>query len=387
MPTQSARDAATAGPAYHYDLAGLASHAAAIRAALPAGVELLYAMKANPDPGILRTLAGHVDGFEVASGGELRHLATVFPGVAPAAFGGPGKTDAELAAGLAAGVRRFHVESPTELHRLARLAAARETVADVLLRVNLPVAAHGADLVMGGRPSPFGMSPEQARACAALDLPGVRIRGVHAHLGSGLAAPAAAEVAAAIVRWAVDALDAREINVGGGMAVDYADPRARFDWVRYGAALADLSRRHPGRTLRIEPGRALTVYCGQYRTVVLDVKQAGGEWFVVVAGGTHHLRTPAAKQHSQPFTVLPRADWPYPFPRPVTGAGPVTVVGQLCTPKDVLARIPDGTALPPTGRIAAGDTIVFAMAGAYAWNISHRDFLLHDPPAFVSDDG
>ncbi|WP_422771535.1 type III PLP-dependent enzyme [Plantactinospora sp. WMMC1484] len=372
----------TPRPSYWYDLAGLATSAAAVRAALPPGVELLYAMKANPDPGILRTLAPHVDGFEAASGGELRHLAEVFPGGAAAAFGGPGKTDAELAAGLTAGVRRFHVESPTELRRLALLAAGSGVVADVLLRVNLPVPVGEAVLVMGGRPSPFGMSPDDARACARLGLPGIRIRGVHAHLGSGLAAPGAAAVARTVVEWAVAELDAREVNVGGGMAVDYADPAARFDWSAYGAALAGLLAEHPGRTLRIEPGRALTVYCGHYRTGVLDVKRSGGEWFVVVTGGTHQLRTPAAKGHSQPFTVLPRPEWEYPFPRPVTDAGPVTIVGQLCTPKDVLARVPDAAGLPPPGRIAAGDTIVFGMAGAYAWNISHRDFLMHDPPAF-----
>ncbi|MGX7670172.1 type III PLP-dependent enzyme [Plantactinospora sp. DSM 117369] len=369
-------------PSYWYDLAGLDASVAAIRAALPAGVELLYAMKANPDPGILRTLAPRVDGFEAASGGELRHLAEVFPGTLPAAFGGPGKTDPELAAGLAAGVRRFHVESPTELRRLDRLAGHRGTVAEVLLRVNLPVPVGDAVLVMGGRPSPFGMSPADARACARLDLPGIRIRGVHAHLGSGLAAPGAAAVARTVVEWAVAELDAREVNVGGGMAVDYADPTARFDWPAYGAALAELLAEHPGRTLRIEPGRALTVYCGHYRARVLDVKRSGAEWFVVVTGGTHQLRTPAAKSHSQPFTVLPRPEWGYPFPRPVTGAGPVTIVGQLCTPKDVLARVPDAAELPPPGRIAAGDTIVFGMAGAYAWNISHRDFLMHDPPEF-----
>ncbi|MDG4784801.1 alanine racemase [Micromonospora sp. WMMD1102] len=372
-----------AKPGYWYDLAGLDAWAAAVRAALPAGVELLYAMKANPDPGILRTLAPHVDGFEAASGGELRHLTEVFPGTAPAAFGGPGKTDPELAAGLAAGVRRFHVESPTELYRLSRLADDRGEITDVLLRVNLPVPVGGAVLVMGGRPSPFGMSPADARDCAKLELPGIRIRGVHAHLGSGLDAPTAAEMARTIVEWAVAELDAREVNVGGGMAVDYTDPAARFDWPAYGAALADLLGSYPGRTLRIEPGRVLTVYCGRYRVGVLDVKRSGAEWFVVVTGGTHQFRTPAAKGHSQPFIVLPRPEWAYPFPRPVTGdAGPVTVVGQLCTPKDVLARLPDVAVLPPSGRIAAGDTIVFEMAGAYAWNISHRDFLMHDPPEF-----
>jgi diaminopimelate decarboxylase len=122
----------------------------------------------------------------------------------------------------------------------------------------------------------------------------------------------------------------------------------------------------------------MTAYCGTYLAEVIDVKRSHDQWFAVVAGGTHHLRTPAAKGHSQPFTVRPRDTWDRSHPRPVTDGGPVTIVGQLCTPKDVLARA------SRAGRIAVGDVIAFAMAGAYAWNISHRDFLMHDPPAFLT---
>jgi diaminopimelate decarboxylase len=122
--------------------------------------------------------------------------------------------------------------------------------------------------------------------------------------------------------------------------------------------------------VRIEPGRAVTAYSGWYVTDVLDLKRSGGEWFAVCRGGTHHLRTPAAKGHDQPFTVLPTGPGP-------SDAGRVTVVGQLCTPKDVLAR------RVPVARIAAGDRVVFALAGAYALNISHRDFLMHPPPTVL----
>ena len=101
-----------AGPAYVYDLDGLAAHVAAIKAALPAGVELFYAVKANPDPAVLRVVAGQADGLEVASGGELTHTATTVPG-ARLAFGGPGKTPAEIAAAVRAGVFRFHVRART----------------------------------------------------------------------------------------------------------------------------------------------------------------------------------------------------------------------------------------------------------------------------------
>ncbi|MEK8108310.1 hypothetical protein NKG94_31590 [Micromonospora sp. M12] len=186
-----------------------------MREALPRQVELLYAVKANPDPGVLRTLAPVVDGFEAASRGELRRLAEVLPGRAPAAYAGPGKTDADLAAALAAGVHRIHVESPAELERLGALATASGASAQVLLRVNLPVEAPGASLVMGGGPSPFGMDPDDAITCARRPPAGIDVRGVHAHLASGLDAPLAATVASAVVRWAVAEVGADEIDVGG----------------------------------------------------------------------------------------------------------------------------------------------------------------------------
>ncbi|MEU7943588.1 alanine racemase [Micromonospora taraxaci] len=363
-------------PVYVHDLDALATQVRAIRAALPRKVELLYAVKANPDPGVLRTLAPVVDGFEAASRGELRRLAELLPGRAPAAYAGPGKTDADLAAALAADVRRIHVESPAELRRLGALAAASGRSAQVLLRVNLPVDAPGASLVMGGGPSPFGMDPADAIECARRPPAGIDVRGIHAHLASGLDASLAGTVAAAVVRWAVTEVGADEVDVGGGMAVDYADPEARFDWFGYGRALADVLDTYPDVRLRIEPGRSVTAYCGAYLTEVVDVKRSYGEWFVVVAGGTHHLRTPAAKGHAQPFSVHRRHD----VDGPRTDGGPVTVVGQLCTPKDVLSR--SATA----GPIGVGDVLAFAMAGAYAWNISHRDFLLHEPPLFRNGD-
>ncbi|WFF02690.1 alanine racemase [Micromonospora sp. WMMD964] len=363
-------------PVYVHDLDALATQARAIRAALPGPVELLYAVKANPDPGVLRTLAPVVDGFEAASRGELRRLAELSPDRAPAAYAGPGKTDADLAAALAADVRRIHVESPAELRRLGALATASGRSAQVLLRVNLPVDAPGASLVMGGGPSPFGMDPADAIECARRPPAGIDVRGIHAHLASGLDASLAGTVAAAVVGWAVTEVGADEVDVGGGMAVDYTDPAARFDWAAYGGALADVLDTYPGVRLRIEPGRSVTAYCGAYLTEVVDVKRSYGEWFVVVAGGTHHLRTPAAKGHAQPFSVHRRGG----LDGPRTDGGPVTVVGQLCTPKDVLSR--SATA----GPIGVGDVLVFAMAGAYAWNISHRDFLLHEPPLFRTGD-
>ncbi|MEV0532925.1 type III PLP-dependent enzyme [Kitasatospora sp. NPDC050463] len=382
-------------PAYVYDLAALRAHATAVRAALPARVELYYAAKANPEAPVLAALRASVDGYEVSSGGELAHVRQAVPD-APLAFGGPGKTPAEIAAALDAGVHRWHVESEQELHRLAAALTERpDAGVDVLLRVNLPVGAGALDavaLAMGGRPTPFGLDPDRAEACARLLtdplgplgplLPRLRLRGVHAHLASGLAAAEQLAVAGQIVDWSARTADRHgfaltEVNVGGGMAVDYADPDARFDWTAFGEGLAKLLDRHPGLTLRIEPGRALTAHAGWYATEVLDVKQSHGEDFAVVRGGTHHLRTPATRGHDQPFAVLPVDAWPHPWPRPAVTTGRATLAGQLCTPKDVLAH-----AAPAARGLRTADRVLFAMAGAYAWNISHHEFLMHPRPGF-----
>ncbi|MEU8510125.1 type III PLP-dependent enzyme [Kitasatospora sp. NPDC048722] len=378
-------------PAYVYDLAALRDHAAAVRAALPERVELYYAAKANPEAPVLAAIREAVDGYEVSSGGELAHVRAAVPGAA-LAFGGPGKTPAEIVAAVDAGVHRWHIESEQELQRLAAVLADRPgTVVDVLLRVNLPVGTGTLDavaLAMGGRPTPFGLDPDRAEECVRL-LTGdgpigrrLRLRGVHAHLASGLAAAEHLALAEGIVEWSAALAERHgfpldEVNVGGGMAVDYDDPGHRFDWTAFGEGLAKLLDAHPGLTLRIEPGRALTAYCGWYATEVLDVKTSHGEDFAVVRGGTHHLRTPATRGHSQPFEVLAVEAWPHPWPRPAVKTGRATLAGQLCTPKDVLARAAEGA-----DGLRPADRVLFAMAGAYAWNISHHEFLMHPYPGF-----
>jgi diaminopimelate decarboxylase len=347
-------------PAYVYDLNGLREHVASIKNVL--GPELFYAAKANPDPAILRILGPHVDGIEVASGGELAHVRKTLP-VARLAFGGPGKTDEELALAFDLGVERIHVESPRELARLAAL----NRPARILLRANLKLPTAGAALQMSG---PFGMDEKALATCIRIiaDKPHITLRGIHTHLASGLDAPAMLDLAKHIMDWAIPWLEshdvkAPEINLGGGMAVDYHSPDTRFDWKSYSAGLPT----SPG-TLRIEPGRALTAYHGWYVTDVLDVKTTHGETYVVLRGGTQHLRTPVTKGHNQPFTVLTRT---------TNDIRSATLVGQLCTPKDVFAR---NVAVPEN--LAPGDIIAFGMAGAYAWNISHHDFLMHPEPEF-----
>ncbi|MDL4772494.1 type III PLP-dependent enzyme [Actinomadura xylanilytica] len=362
-------------PAFVYDLAALRGHAAEVKEALsgPGAPEIFYAAKANPDAPILRALAPYVDGIEVASGGELAHVREALPD-ARLAFGGPGKTDDELELALNLGVERIHVESPYELTRLASIARTTGREVDVLLRLNLAGDRSGVALAMSG---PFGMDPGLMESCTDIlsASPEIHLRGIHAHLASGLDASAMVAQSAEILAWGRTWLDRightgpREFNLGGGMAVDYRTPNTRFDWKQYGAGIAAMAQ--PGETLRIEPGRSISVYSGWYVTEVLDVKKAHGQWYAVLRGGTMHIRTPVTKQHNQPFVVLNRDS-----AGPTVTNEPVTLVGQLCTPKDVFARE------IPTGHITVGDLVAFSMSGAYAWNISHHDFLMHPKPAF-----
>jgi diaminopimelate decarboxylase len=133
----------------------------------------------------------------------------------------------------------------------------------------------------------------------------------------------------------------------------------------------------PGVDLIFEPGRYLAADAGTYAAEVLDLKTTHGRTFAVLRGGTHHFRLPAAWGYSHPFTVVPVDDWPYAYPRPEVRDTEVDAVGELCTPRDVLTR---GRHVQ---RLRAGDLLLFRRAGAYGWDISHHDFLRHDPPHFL----
>lgn len=369
--------------AYLYDLEALHRHAARLIATLPSGCELFYAIKANSDLPILQTLAPLVRGFEVSSGGELAWVRQHFPAT-PVIFSGPGKTDTELRQALHHGVEAIHVESFGELQRLAQAARERGQPAPVLLRVNLPLANLVATtLMMGGGPTPFGIAADQLPAC--LDWlrshPEIRVRGFHFHLLSHqLDARAHLKLLAAYLeqarQWSRDyglALDC--VNVGGGIGINYRDPERQFDWPSFAAGLQQLAAAgEGGPRLRFECGRYITAACGYYAMQVIDIKEAFGHNYVVARGGTHHFRTPYAQGHSHPFRILPVEDWPHAYARPQLQAARVSVVGQLCTPKDLLAFD------APVERVRCGDLLVFPYAGAYAWHISHHDFLRHPHP-------
>jgi 2-[(L-alanin-3-ylcarbamoyl)methyl]-2-hydroxybutanedioate decarboxylase len=366
--TDAVRAAARPVCVYVYDPEVLRERARAVRAALPAGAALLYAVKANGDARALAALAGVVDGYDVASGGELALARAVPAGPHRIVFAGPGKTPAELAAAADAGAE-INVESLLELHRLAEAGLP----ATVALRVNRAGAGPGGSHRMTGTATPFGLAEEDLPAAVALARThGFDVTGFHLHaVSNNLDAAAHVAFVADAVRWSEDAaarhgIDLRTINVGGGFGVDYTGDRV-FD-------LGLLTTLPADPRLVFEPGRYLAAPAGWYAAEVLDLKRVHGTWFAVLRGGTHHFRLPAAWGYSHPFTVLPVDDWPHRYPRPELHDTPVTVAGELCTPRDVLARD------QPVRRIRVGDVVVFADTGAYGWDISHHEFLRHDPP-------
>ncbi|MBX6388648.1 MAG: alanine racemase [Frankia sp.] len=378
--------------AYYYDPAVAAANAAALRAALPPWAEIRYAVKANGFPPVLDALLrGGAHGFEVASVREIElaraaaRRGGLGDGEVPLVAAGPGKSVSLLSALVAAGVEVVNVESELELRRLDAVAAAAGRRVPVALRVNPAQVAVTGSLRMGGVPSAFGI-PEarvpQVLATAAT-LRHVEVVGFHLHAVSGNL-DAARHVD--YVRWCLDfataaaaaaRLDLRVVDVGGGFGVPFeADRRGErpFDLAAFGAGLRRLAVPAGVRVL-FEPGRLLVADCGWYAAEVTDVKHAYGVDFVVLRGGIAGFALPISWEIVHNFAVVPRAGWPAGLPRPGVRDRPVTVVGELCTPEDTLAR--DIT----VDEVRAGDVVVFPMAGAYGYEFALRDFLGHPPPA------
>lgn len=370
--------------AYVYDLQALHQHVTRLVSTLPQGCELFYAIKANSDLPLLQTLEPLIDGFEVSSGGELNWVREHFADV-PVIFSGPGKLDQEINQAIEQNIDCLHIESLNELWRLTEIVRQTSKTVTVLLRVNLAVDnLTKTSLMMGGKPTPFGIHVQQLKECLEWlrAHPEIQLRGFHFHLLSHqLDAQAHLQLLAAyqlqVREWRDEyALDIDHINVGGGIGINYQQPEQQFDWTTFSAGLSTLVNNGnlPGINIRFELGRYITAACGYYVMQVIDIKKSYGKNFLIGRGGTHHFRTPYAQGHSHPLHLLPINAWPYAFPRPEISDAKVSIVGQLCTPKDLLAYD------VPIDTVRCGDLMIFPYAGAYAWNISHHEFLRHPHP-------
>lgn len=384
LPREVGRAAASlAGPAHEaaflYDPAIAARRAARLRAALPAWVEIAYAVKANAFEPVVAALASEVDGMEVASVGELRTVRAACPagnGLRLVAAG-PGKTPALLAALIATGVDPINVESRLEIERVAAQARRLGCRVPIALRVNPARVAPSGALRMGGGAAPFGIPEEDMAAILsfAQQLPELDVVGFHIHAVSG-SLDAAAHVA--YIRWCLDfsaataavhGVDLRIVNAGGGLGVAF-DGGAELDVAALGRGLAGIDR-PPGVRLILEPGRWLAAPCGWYAAPVTDLKHSRGTWFAVLRGGIHHFALPASWDLVHRICVVPVERWEDAIVRPEVRRTTVSVVGELCTPEDALAHH------VAVERLRAGDVVVFPDAGSYGWEFALQQFLGH----------
>ena len=233
-------------PFYAYDRGLLRARVAELRAALPAAVELHYAMKANPMPAVVAFMAGLVNGIDVASAGELKVALDAGANPKDVSFAGPGKRDAELRQALAAGVL-VNVESRRELVVLAALQQQLGLRARVALRVNPDFELKGSGMKMGGGPKPFGVDVDQVPAL--LDLvraEGLGFEGFHLFAGSqNLRAESICEAQIKSYELALRLAErapapVRFLNLGGGFGIPYFPGEQRLDLAPIGANLGEI---------------------------------------------------------------------------------------------------------------------------------------------------
>ncbi len=373
-------DAAGDTPLFVYDMAVVAGRIARFRAAF-AGIDLHYAIKANPFAPLLAAMAPLVDGFDIASKGELAMALAADKPAATISFAGPGKRDDELAAAIAAGVT-INLESAGEAKRALGIAERLGVTPRLAIRVNPEIELRGSGMRMGGRASPFGIDADRAAAVARdVIAAGADWRGLHIFAGSqALDAKAIIETQAATMNLAGRLAEEIGVmpplvNLGGGFGIPYFPGEVPLEIAGIGAALAETcaNRSAALRDTRfaIELGRWLVGEAGVYLTRVVDRKQSRGETFLVVDGGLHHQLAATGN-----LGTVVRRNYPVSIAAAAADAPTetVSVVGPLCTPLD---RLADRVALPVA---AVGDLVAVFMAGAYGVSASPTAFLGHPLP-------
>ncbi len=382
------------GPFFVYSRSAARERWDRLSAVLPPRVRLAYAVKANPNPGLLSLFARGGAAFDCASGGELDRAARALSKARPRSgsraaasggeeagpgnrifYGGPGKRAEEIRRALRLGAR-IHAESVEDLALVDRFS---RKPAAVNLRIH-PAAGieEGSRIIGGTGPSAFGVDEENlARVLhTAKRFTRVRIEGIHVFAASNeLDADRLArtyDTVLGLSRRASESfgLDLRQIDLGGGLGIAYAPGEEELDIEALGRSLRDLLERNGWfrGELVLEPGRWLAGPCGVYVARVVRVKESRGVRFVILEGGINHLLRPLLT--GQPFPVRAfRADG-----TSVEGnSGPATLTGPLCTSLDRL-----GDVLLPG--LDAGDYVAFGRTGAYGFTEAMGRFLCHPEP-------
>jgi diaminopimelate decarboxylase len=362
-------------PLYIYSKATLVHHLHQIQEAFREVDPLIcYSVKTNGNIALCKLMADHGSGFDVTSGGEL-HRALVAGGRGEKiVFAGVGKTDAEFRTALDNNVFLFNVESEQELHALGNVAKSMGKVAPVALRVNpdLPPKTHAkTDTSVKG--VKFGLDIETVLDVARgiLGNPGVKVVGLHMHLGSPILSvePYRLGVAKAlnlISKLREQGHPISVMNMGGGFGIHYrkqeAQPAKAFAEVIVPAVKEAKCR------LVLEPGRFIVGNAGLLLSRVIYTKESGGKHFVIQDAAMNDLIRPTLYDSfhriwpAQPSVDFPNL--PEDYEAEIPGGLKVDVVGPVCESGDFLAK---GRSLPPLKR---GDLLATFSAGAYGMSMS-----------------
>lgn len=370
-------------PFYYYNLELLESTISTVldEAAKYENFHVHYAIKANFNPRILKTISDRGIGADCVSGGEVR--AALDAGI-PAdniVFAGVGKTDKEIALALDAGIFCFNIESTAEAHAIEELAAQRGMTAKVAIRVNPNVGAHTHSNITTGRAeNKFGINYEQLDE--VIDLIGtmqhLELIGLHFHIGSQILVMDDFIALCCRINELQELLkDTRglvlpHINVGGGLGIRYDAPDKYPipDFDLYFATYAKNLKLFPGQHVHFELGRSIVAQCGTLVTRATYIKHGTCKKFVIVDAGMNDLVRPALYDayHRIENITSDRPDEVY------------DVVGPVCESSDVFCK---DRKIPETRR---GDILAIRSAGAYGEAMAFGYNCREIPKAYFSTD-
>ena len=348
-------------PFYCYSTATLERHYRVFADAFADTKALVcYAMKANSNQSVLRTLAKLGAGADVVSAGELKRARAAGIPASKIVFSGVGKTEAELRFALNEDILCLNIESEPELELLSKLATEMGRKARISIRVNPDVdSGTHAKISTGKSENKFGIPISKARDvyARAAKLPGIQVTGVDMHIGSQITDLAPMEQAFRILADFVTVLRSDghsidHVDFGGGLGIPYYEDHAVPPEPSAYAAMVKRVTHNLGATLMFEPGRMIVGNAGILVARVIHVKHGDGKTFVIIDAAMNDLIRPTL--YEAYHEILPVAE-----AAPGAKLTSVDVVGPVCETGDYLAldrKLPD---------LKSGDLIAIMTAGAY----------------------
>nr|MBP3258708.1 hypothetical protein [Bacilli bacterium] len=369
---------------YLYDLNDIKDKIRNIEKNAPSNLSVYYAMKANPNPEILKYIKkfNFVRGIEIASLGELEKAKKVY-NASDIIFTGPGKTYKELGEAIVNNIKLINCESIVEAYRINQIAFEKNIKVDILLRINTDYFIDGADEHMAGCSTKMGIDEKEFVKIyqEILNYGNLNIKGIHVFSASGVL-----EYTYLIkyVKYVFDLVKRLEyagfnieiIDFGGGIGIDYTKRNRKFDITSYFAELNELIDIYKFRSkeLILELGKYIVGECGYYTTKIIDIKNNKGHRHIITAGGVNHMRLPIATDRKHPVYIIHNNEPHICKYQESVKNDLVDIEGPLCMDEDKISWD------EKVEYADIGDVVVLTQSGAYCYTASTLWFLSHEMP-------